>query len=179
MLQEIYQKAIKFAGEKHKNQKMVGTEANYLLHISNVAMEVLIAYKEIQDFDINLAVQLAILHDTIEDTDTEFGELKTIFGEKVAIGVSALTKNKNLPSKLEQMKDSLERINRLTKEVGIVKLADRITNLQEPPSHWTDRKKRDYHEEAKIISKTLEGKNDYLNKRLETKITDYNEYINL
>ena len=44
MTQEIYQKAIKFSGEKHKNQKVPGTEANYLVHISNVAMEILVAY---------------------------------------------------------------------------------------------------------------------------------------
>ena len=44
MTQEIYQEAIKFAGEKHKNQQVPGTEANYLLHISNVAMEIFTAY---------------------------------------------------------------------------------------------------------------------------------------
>ncbi|WP_372753133.1 HD domain-containing protein [Labilibaculum sp.] len=177
MIQDKYQEAIEFAGEKHKNQIMPGTNSNYLLHISNVAMEVLIAYKERQDFDINLAIQLAILHDTIEDTDTEFDELKDKFGEKVAIGVLALTKNENLPSKLEQMKDSLKRINKLTKEVGIVKLADRITNLQEPPYYWTNEKKISYSKEAEIINQTLKNKNDYLSKRLEAKIIDYGKYV--
>ncbi|MFD1292394.1 HD domain-containing protein [Lutibacter holmesii] len=177
MIQDKYQKAIEFAGEKHKNQKMPGTNSNYLLHISNVAMEVLIAYNEKQDFDIYLAIQLAILHDTIEDTDTELDELKKKFGEKVAIGVSALTKNENLPSKLEQMKDSLKRINKLTKEVAIVKLADRITNLQEPPYYWTNEKKTSYCKEAEIINQTLENKNNYLNQRLQTKIIDYRKYL--
>ena len=44
MNQELYQKAMKFAGEKHKDQKVPGTNSNYLLHISNVAMEILVAY---------------------------------------------------------------------------------------------------------------------------------------
>ena len=178
MIQDKYQEAIKFAGEKHKNQKMPGTESNYLLHISNVAMEVLIAYKEEQNFDIDTAIQLAILHDTLEDTNTEFEELKVKFGECIALGVAALSKNESLPSKTEQMEDSLDRINKLSKEVGIVKLADRITNLQEPPHYWTNEKKLTYRREAEIINQALENKNKYLNKRLDFKISDYKKYIN-
>lgn len=177
MIQDKYQAAILFAGEKHKNQKMPGTDSNYLLHLSNVAMEVLLAYKEEQNFDVELAVQLALLHDTLEDTTTEFDELKAKFGDEVAQGVSALTKKKELPSKAEQMEDSLERINKLQKEVGIVKLADRITNLQEPPAYWTNEKKRSYRQEAERINEALERKNEFLNKRLETKISDYEKYI--
>jgi (p)ppGpp synthase/HD superfamily hydrolase len=72
MTQEIYQKAIKFAGEKYRNQKVPGTESNYLLHISNVAMEILLAHRVNEDFDLNYAVQLALLHDTLEDGHTTF-----------------------------------------------------------------------------------------------------------
>ena len=93
MTQEIYQEAIKFAGDKHKNQKVPGTDANYLLHISNVAMEIILASKEDGNFDINYAVQLALLHDTLEDTETNYEEVSEKFGKKVAIGVEALTKN--------------------------------------------------------------------------------------
>ena len=49
-IQELYQKAMKFAGEMHHEQKVPGTNANYLLHISNVAMEVLMAYAHKPDF---------------------------------------------------------------------------------------------------------------------------------
>ena len=51
MIQELYQRAMKFAGEKHSEQKVTGTNSNYLLHISNVAMEVIVAYYEDDDFD--------------------------------------------------------------------------------------------------------------------------------
>ncbi|WP_321516021.1 HD domain-containing protein [Marinifilum fragile] len=177
MTQEIYQRALKFAGEKHKDQKVPGTNSNYLLHLSNVAMEILMAHSTEQNFDVDFAIQLAILHDTIEDTDTEFGELKETFGDRVAQGVLALTKNVNLPSKKEQMLDSLSRINQLEKEVGMVKLADRITNLQEPPHYWTNEKIEKYRKEAELISETLVNKNDYLNKRLESKIEEHKQYL--
>lgn len=176
MTQEIYQNAIKFAGEKHKNQKVPGTEANYLLHISNVAMEIILAHKINNDFDINYAVQLALLHDTLEDTETEFEELVREFGKEVAFGVQALTKNENLGSKKEKMTDSLNRINQLEKEVGIVKLADRITNLQKPPEHWKKDKIQNYLNEAKLINEILNNKNEYLNDRLRTKIDEYKKY---
>ncbi|MGG6231993.1 HD domain-containing protein [Tenacibaculum sp. SDUM215027] len=177
MTQELYQKAIKFAGEKHKDQKVPGTNSNYLLHISNVAMEIIIAHNANNNFDLNYAVQLALLHDTLEDTDTDFSELLNMFGEKVAIGVQALTKNKNLDSKKEKMIDSLNRINKLEKEVGMVKLADRITNLQEPPKHWKKDKIQSYLSEATLINEALNNKNEYLNKRLENKITEYKKYV--
>ncbi len=176
MTQEIYQKAIKFAGEKHQNQKVPGTNTNYLLHISNVAMEIFLAYIENANFDINYAIQLALLHDTLEDTDTKFSELADIFGEKVAVGVQALTKDENLSSKNEKMIDSLNRINKIETEVGMVKLADRITNLQEPPKHWTKDKIQKYLNEAELINATLNNKNKYLNNRLEVKIAEYKKY---
>ena len=177
MTQELYQEAMKFAGEKHKEQKVPGTNSNYLLHISNVAMEVLMAYHFESNFDINFAIQTAILHDTIEDTSADFVEIKNKFGEQIAIAVEALTKDERLPSKQERMMDSLTRINKLQKEVGLVKIADRITNLQTPPGHWSHDKIAKYCAEAKLISNFLSGKNEYLNKRLDLKIAEYEQKI--
>lgn len=177
MTQEIYQKAMKFAGEKHCNQKFPGSDANYLLHLACVSMEILLAYQQSPDFDLDFAVQLAILHDVIEDTDTKYEEVKTHFGEKVADGVWALTKNEALDTKTEKMADSLARINRQPKEVGMVKLADRITNLQQPPHYWTKEKMTAYRQEAKTIAKVLVGKNEFLNNRLHAKITAYQSWI--
>lgn len=176
MTHELYQKAIKFAGEKHKDQKVPGSNSNYVVHISNVAMEILTAYLAEQNFDIDLAIQLALLHDTIEDTDTDFDELNAAFGLRVAQGVQALTKNDQLPSKEEKMTDSLNRIQALEKEVGMVKLADRITNLQPPPNHWSTDKIRRYVEEARIIGNMLGHTNAYLSTRLNHEIAKYETY---
>ncbi|MFC5045792.1 HD domain-containing protein [Aquimarina hainanensis] len=177
MTNELYQKAIKFAGEKHATQKIPGSEANYLVHISNVAMEILMAYSAQKNFNIDLAIQAAILHDVIEDTDTTYEEVKKNFGGSVADAVLALTKNVSLPDKRDQMKDSLSRINKLSKEVGMVKLADRITNLQSPPPHWKKEKIQAYHEEAKLIADTLTEKNTYLMTRLLERIEAYHQYL--
>ena len=129
MSQDLYQKAILFAGEKHKNQKLPNTEIPYIVHLSNVAMEVIMAWSKHKNFDINTAVQIALLHDVLEDTDTTYEELEETFGNDVATGVLALTKQKDLP-KEEQMKSSILSISLYGGYAGTVKLADRITNLQ-------------------------------------------------
>ena len=89
----------------------------------------------------------------------------------------ALTKDSALDSKKEKMSDSLKRINQLQNEVAMVKLADRITNLQQPPKHWDGEKKIAYLEEAKLLAASLTGKNEYLHNRLLSKIEDYRNYL--
>jgi len=174
--QELYQNAIKFAGEKHKNQMVPGTESNYLLHLSNVAMEILIASKY-EDFNVDFAIQVALLHDSIEDTETTFDEIKEHFGKDIALAVLALTKNDKITDKKEKMIDSLNRINVLSKEVGMVKLADRITNLQKPPKTWGKEKIVKYLDIAKVMGEMLKNKSEYLNNRLDKKIFEYQKYL--
>ena len=174
--QEAYIKAYRFAAEKHKGQLVPNTEWSYLAHLSMVSMEVMAALDHESDMDENLAVQVAILHDTIEDTDTTYEELQLEFGQPVADGVLAVTKNKDIEKHL-QMPDSLKRIKRQPKEIWMVKLADRITNLQPPPSYWTAEKRKKYLDEAKLILAELNSGNALLSKRLNEKIQAYQFYI--
>lgn len=178
--QKLYQEAIKFATTKHleKEQKVPGTNLPYVVHLSNVAMEIIIASANSDNFDLGFAVQVALLHDTIEDTTTDFGELENKFGVRIAEAVSALTKNKEVP-KEQQMHDSLTRIKKLQPEVWAIKLADRITNLQPPPPNWDNEKKNKYQKEARIILSELKEGNDFLARRLETKIVEYGKYLNV
>jgi (p)ppGpp synthase/HD superfamily hydrolase len=172
-LQQKYQKAIRFAGERHLDQKLPGSNVSYLVHVSNVAMEILLAYQAHPDFDVEFAVQLALLHDVIEDTETSYTELGDAFDKRIADAVLALSKDKRIDVKTERMKDSLERILRLEKEVGMVKLADRITNLQPPPLHWSTEKITKYGAEAQLIFETLKNCNVYLARRLRVKLGEY------
>ncbi|GAB3973444.1 HD domain-containing protein [Spirosoma terrae] len=176
--QDLYQRAIRFAAEKHQehHQYIPGTNLPYVVHLSNVAMELLVAAPHTKDFDINLAIHVALLHDTLEDTSTTTDELTEQFGPQISDAVLALTKNKHLP-KEEQMPDCLSRIKEQPMEVWAVKLADRITNLQAPPAHWTLQKKISYHQEANVILETLQGANAYLEHRLTNKLLAYEGYL--
>jgi (p)ppGpp synthase/HD superfamily hydrolase len=132
-------------------------------------MEILMAGFNTPDFNLGFAIQVTLLHDKIEGTATDFKEFENQFGIEIAKAVLALSKNEVLP-KDQQMQDSLNRIKVLQPEVWSIKLADRITNLQPPPSHLDDEKKRKYHKEAKIILDTLGSGNVYLASRLIAKI---------
>lgn len=177
-MQTLYQKALLFAANKHTEAKqlLTGTQLPYIVHLSNVAMEILVTSQHSENFDINFAIQIALLHDTIEDTATTFNDIQTHFNKEIAEAVLALTKNEDLEKK-EQMIDSLNRIKKLKKEVAAVKLADRITNLQSPSKQWNKDKIKSYHSEALLILETLSGTNKYLENRLQAKIEDYKNYF--
>lgn len=174
--QESYIKAYKFAAYAHLGQKVPGTEISYIMHLSFVCMEVIAALNAEQERDGNLAIQCALLHDTIEDTNTTFEQIQTEFGEAVANGVLALTKDNSL-DKYEQMTDSLQRIKRQPPEISMVKLADRITNLQPPPHYWKHDKVVRYRAEAISIYEALKDASPFLASRLASKIENYQVFI--
>ena len=84
--QTFYQKAIVFAASKHQksNQMITDTKLPYVVHLCNVAMEIFVASKYTDNFDTSFAIQLSLLHDTLEDTQTSYEELETVFGAKIA-----------------------------------------------------------------------------------------------
>ena len=176
--QQQYLTAWNLASVIHNGQKVPGTDIPYINHIGLVAMEASAAIAndpQIQNPD--LLVLCALLHDAIEDTDTSYVKIKNEFGSSVADGVLALTKNKELPTKIEQMEDSIGRIKQQPKEVWMVKLCDRITNLQPPPAHWNKEKINKYRNEASYILEQLEQANSFLAKRLESRIENYAQYL--
>lgn len=177
---EFFKENLAFSLKAHGEQK-TPHGLPYSMHILSVAMEIINALtQEPMSYDeANVAIACALLHDVNEDTTTTITKHSLLAGnsEVIAKGVSALTKDKTLPSKQEQMKDSLERLKKRQHCVGMVKLADRITNLGIPPQHWSDEKKRKYLEEAKLILNALGHTNAYLANKLQGKIEKYQGYL--
>jgi len=179
---EKYLKAWNFASIRHTGQKYGGHEEglhlDYLTHLGMVSMEIIWAISNSTEYyDSDLAVQCAILHDSLEDTSTTYEELQSIFGKNVADGVLALTKNDKLPLKSEQMEDSLLRIKQQPKEIWMVKLADRISNLYQAPYYWDTEKTNKYLDEARIIYTQLHTANKALALRLNDKISNYKGFL--
>lgn len=174
------QKVWRLASRLHKGQKYWGQQAGekieYLNHIGSVTFETLKAIEKEDGMNADLAIKCAVLHDSIEDTEQSYEGIREMFGQEVADGVMALTKNEGLDDKEEMMSDSLARIKKQPKEIWAVKKADRICNLYAPPYHWTNEKKREYQKEAESILRELKDGNKYLAKRLEKKINDYAKY---
>lgn len=163
--------------EKHAGQTYVigGKSLPYCYHCFEVRKILL------ENCDPNIANKaelelIALLHDTIEDTDYTYEEIKKTFGDYVAKGVLALTKNKTLPHKM-QIPDSVKRIKLLPKEVGAVKLADRICNLHEMPKQWSIEKCKSYIKDARYIEISLKNSDKSLAKLLRQTIAKCEEKL--
>lgn len=173
---DTYSEALIYAATAHEDQKVPGRPYSYVVHITSVAMEVIAAFAFETVDDPDLAVQCALLHDVIEDTRLSYDDVEKNFGKAVADGVLALSKDPSLP-KSDQIPDSLRRIRRQPKEVQMVKLCDRISNMREPPEEWTTEKRKSYRADAKRILDELRESSSYLAARLEKKIAGYSEFV--
>jgi (p)ppGpp synthase/HD superfamily hydrolase len=169
---DLYLQAAEFAAKAHLGQKLPGGELPYFTHVACVAAEVLHALAREPATNPDLAVVCALLHDTIEDCGVDETTIAALFGRPVADGVRALSKDPNLP-KPEAMADSLRRIQQQPREVWLVKLADRINNLKDPPHYWTPAKISGYAAEARVIADALGSASPYLLARLHAKIAAY------
>ena len=175
--QEKYVAALKYAAAAHSGQKVPGSDLPYVVHVAMVAMEIIAALQIEDGLDADLAVQCALLHDFIEDAGKSYEDLEKAFGKNVADGVLALTKSNMIKSKPKKMADSLARIKAQPREIGMVKLADRIVNLQTPPAHWSAEKRSKYREEAIQIHDALKTSSSFLADRLLKKISEYQAYV--
>ena len=166
-----YLRAIHFAARAHGEQKTI-SGAPYVVHLATVAMEVMFGLRHERGCDEALGLTCAALHDVVEDTTTALETVSAAFGPRVAAGIAALSKNPSLP-KERQMADSLERILRQSREIAMVKLADRITNLASAPAPWSTEKLASYRQEGQQILDALGGANAYLAARLAERIAQY------
>lgn len=170
-----YVEALRFAAQAHLRQKEPGSELPYLVHVASVAGELIASLAASPLDEPDLAVQCALLHDTVEDTGVTPEELAARFGPAVSAGVDALSKRADLP-KERQMADSLDRILENPREIAAVKLADRIVNLREPPHYWPREKRQAYREEARLILQRLGHASPALAERLRARIAAYEQY---
>jgi (p)ppGpp synthase/HD superfamily hydrolase len=169
--QELYAQALEFAARAHGEQKTPKGQP-YVVHLASVCMEAIRALEAEQGRDGDLVVACALLHDTLEDTETSEEDVLKAFGPRVAAGVRALTKNDALP-KEGRMADSLKRILAQPPEVAMVKLADRITNLAPPPAHWTPEKIGKYRKEGEEILAALGHVSPFLAARFSERLAKY------
>lgn len=119
-------RAATFAARKHHGQMRADGLAPYFSHVVRVTL-VLSQGFGVYDDEVLTA---ALLHDTVEDTATDYDEIAEQFGIRVADYVMLLTKNAMLPKKARE-EDYEERLSRAPEIVKIAKLADLYDNLSD------------------------------------------------
>ncbi|CAG8627004.1 13154_t:CDS:2 [Funneliformis mosseae] len=157
---------IDFAAKKHSFQKRNDPQGTpYINHPIGVAKNLTDA--GIYDF---ATIQAAILHDTVEDTDTSFEEIEQQFGREVRDIVAECTDDKTLV-KSERKRLQIETIPHKSKKAKEVKLADKLYNLRDvqrmAPVGWSKKRIQEYFMWAKQVTDGARGTNQKLEDQLD------------
>jgi GTP diphosphokinase / guanosine-3',5'-bis(diphosphate) 3'-diphosphatase len=160
-------KALAFAAHKHRDQRRKDARASpYINHPIDLA-NVLRNEAGIAD---PLVLCAALLHDTIEDTETTPEELEREFGRRVRDVVLEVTDDKRLPKK-DRKRLQIEHAPHLSRAAKLVKLADKICNLRDvadnPPSSWDLARRREYFDWARQVVNGLRGTHPALEKAFD------------
>jgi guanosine-3',5'-bis(diphosphate) 3'-pyrophosphohydrolase len=136
--------AANFSAIKHQYQRRKGIDQTpYINHPLAVA-NILANEADITDISTLCA---AILHDTIEDTQTEIDELRALFGDEIAQIVQELTDDKSLEKSVRKQRQ-VEFAATKSFKAKCVKIADKTSNLRDllacPPADWTEDRKIEY-----------------------------------
>jgi guanosine-3',5'-bis(diphosphate) 3'-pyrophosphohydrolase len=143
--------ALLFAAERHRNQRRKDAEASPYINHPIALAHLLATVGGVTDLAV---LQAAVLHDTIEDTETTEDELRERFGDEVTDIVLAVTDDKSLP-KQRRKELQVEHAPHQSRGAALVKLADKTANLRDvasaPPAGWPLRRRQEYFDWAKRV----------------------------
>jgi guanosine-3',5'-bis(diphosphate) 3'-pyrophosphohydrolase len=149
--------ALAFAAHKHRAQRRKDIEASPYINHPIALADVLANAGGVED---PVTLCAALLHDTIEDTETSYEELREKFGKAIADVVMEVTDDKTL-DKAARKALQVAHAHKLSQSARLVKLADKICNLRDmassPPATWPLERKQEYYEWAKRVIDGLRG----------------------
>ena len=155
-------RALRFASYKHRKQRRKDADASpYINHPIAVA-ELLATTGEVSDI---ATLSAAVLHDTIEDTETTSEELEAAFGAEVRHLVEEVTDDKSL-EKQTRKQLQVEHAPGLSPGAKMIKLADLSCNLadiiENPPAKWSMERRSEYLSWTERVIVGCRGANDRL-----------------
>lgn len=150
-------KAAAFAAQRHSTQRRKDAAASPYINHPLALADVLCSEGGVADCNVLAA---ALLHDTVEDTETKLSEIEALFGGRVAQIVAEVTDDKSL-EKAERKRLQVAKASSKSHEAKLVKLADKISNLRDiaasPPAGWSDDRRLEYYDWAKKVVDGLRG----------------------
>ena len=164
--------ALHFAAEKHRDQRRKGQCASpYINHPIEVA-ELLVRVGQVSEVAL---LQAAVLHDTVEDTETTFQELEERFGTDVRAMVEEVTDDKTLP-KEERKRRQIERAPHLSAGARQIKLADKTCNVRDlvtkPPLDWALERRLAYLDWSERVVTGCRGANARLEREFRETLAE-------
>ena len=125
----LYQKALKYTSEAHKNQFRKGSDIPYITHPVEVA-DIIASFTDDEEM-----IAVGLLHDVVEDTDRTEEDIRACFGDRIADMVAAETEDKMRSQKAEdtwvlRKSNTLKGLEHASREAKILALADKLANLR-------------------------------------------------
>jgi len=158
----LFLKVAAFAAEKHRMQRRRDVEASPYINHPIALARVLAVEGGVTD---HKTLAAAILHDTLEDTETTYEELKDKFGRVIAQAVREVSDDKTL-SKVDRKRLQIEHARHLSRRARLVKLADKTCNVRDmashPPHGWDLARRREYFDWAKKVVDQIRGTSAHL-----------------
>jgi len=130
-----WQDAASFAARAHRHQVRKDNQTPYFAHVVRVAFTV----SQVFGCDDPAAIAGALLHDTIEDTTTDYDDIRGRFGREIADFVAALTKNMALPEETREPEYD-RRLSAADWRVKLIKLADTYDNFCDISSYPAEKR---------------------------------------
>lgn len=157
--------ALEFSADKHRRGKRKDEDGTpYINHPMRVCM-LLADVGGVKDVKL---LQAAILHDTIEDTETIPSELEARFGRRVRKWVEEVSDDKSLPKKVRK-RNQIESAASLSRKAQMIRVADKIANLEDitdrPPVDWPAKRKREYGDWTERVVDRCRGCNPTLERK--------------
>jgi len=149
--------ALAFASSKHRDQRRKDVCASPYINHPIQLVDVLCNEAGIEDINVLTG---AILHDTVEDTETTVEELTQHFGQQICDIVVEVSDDANL-CKQDRKQEQINHAAMLSDEAKLVKLADKICNLRDvadnPPAGWEIERRQEYFDWALAVIDGLRG----------------------
>jgi guanosine-3',5'-bis(diphosphate) 3'-pyrophosphohydrolase len=149
--------ALAFSAAKHRNQRRKDVDASPYINHPIALAHVLAVEGGVTD---HRTLAAAILHDTLEDTETTYEELKEKFGRTIAQTVREVSDDKSL-SKADRKRLQIEHAWHLSRRARLVKLADKTCNVRDMAAHapagWPLQRRREYFDWARKVVDQIRG----------------------
>lgn len=164
--------ALEFAAAKHRDQRRKGRGASpYINHPIEVA-RALADVGGVSDPEI---LSAAILHDTVEDTQTTPEELEQRFGARIRSLVEEMTDDKKL-SQPERKRLQIVHAPTLSPGARLIKLGDKLCNVRDvihdPPPSWDPVRRKAYLHWAGEVVDQIRGTNSALEAAFDRTLTE-------
>jgi guanosine-3',5'-bis(diphosphate) 3'-pyrophosphohydrolase len=161
-------KAAEFAAHKHRDQRRKDAKGSPYINHPIALATILVEEGGVTDATV---IAAALLHDTVEDTETSIHELTGQFGAAVAGVVAEVTDTAWL-QKTARKQLQISKASKSSGRAKLVKIADKIANLRDmignPPAGWSLERRREYFDWAKQVVDGLRGTNEALELRFDS-----------